>query len=153
MFFTGVSILAVRMGTLITDGVGNGGFNPASCFSSTLSRPAQRPPTLRQGGNLCGYRTGDVQAIANGRGLHGRPLGRSGQGASWNNQRPPTLSKPSARVLYPKAIEATTYGISGCPTTYHTLSGKIFSELGNIPRLAEFHILLEQNPKQRGIGA
>jgi hypothetical protein len=55
--------------------------------------------------------------------------------------------------LYPKAIEATAYGISGCPTTYHTLSGKIFSELGNIPRLAEFHILLEQNLKQRGIGA
>src|ERR1700722_13599590 len=55
----------------------------------------------------------------------------------------------AARVLYPKAIEATTYGISGCPTTYHTLSGKIFSELGNIPRLAEFHILLEQNLKPK----
>ena len=29
------------------------------------------------------------------------------------------------------------------------VSGKIFSELGNIPRLAEFHILLEQNHKPK----
>jgi hypothetical protein len=40
----------------------------------------ERVEQEHEAGNLCGCRTGDVQAIADGRGLHGRPLGRSGQG-------------------------------------------------------------------------